>query len=148
MKTTFENQTTQIVNSVTSNEVFCNDGTKDITNGKKPPCINNGGVKVTVGSVNVPQGVAQVKQTFLQRNQTMLIAIGVPVGFYAFSKYQKFDNKKTAKVTIIGSVVVLGAIVINGLSGMWSGNTYAKRIFGKQNAPKQILQKQIVPTPV
>ena len=92
---------------------------------------------------NQPLGYTQKEQTFLQKNQTMLIGIGVPVGFYAFSKYKKYDGKKTAKVTIIGSVVVLGLVVVNGLSGMWSGNTIAKRIFGKQNAPKQLGGKTI-----
>jgi hypothetical protein len=56
----------------------------------------------------------------------------VPIGFYAFSKYQKYDSKKTLKVTIIGSVVVLGAIVFNGFSGAWSGTTFMDRTFGQQ----------------
>jgi hypothetical protein len=56
----------------------------------------------------------------------------IPIGFYAFSKYQKYDNKKTAKVTIIGSVVVLGLVVLNGFSGAWSGTTFMDRTFGQQ----------------
>ena len=56
----------------------------------------------------------------------------VPIGFYAFSKYKKYDSKKTLKVTIIGSVVVLGAIVFNGFSGAWSGTTFMDRTFGQQ----------------
>jgi hypothetical protein len=132
---------------------------KDYRNSPIPPmtdggmCLNSEGKKVGCNTlnqtvvnapVNVPQTV-QVKQTFLQKNQTMLIAVGVPVGFYAFSKYQKYDSKKTAKVTIIGSVVVFGALVINALSGFGSGNTYAKRLFGKQITPKQIplIQKPV-----
>jgi hypothetical protein len=110
-------------------EVTCTDGTKDIVGGAIPPCTTRGGVKMSSGTVNVSQGVGQAKQTFLEKNQTMLIGIGVPVGFYAFSKYKKYDGKKTAKVTIIGSVVVLGVILINAFSGWGSGNTYAKRIF-------------------
>jgi hypothetical protein len=47
----------------------------------------------------------------------------VPIGLYAFSKYKGFDGKKTAKVTIIGSVIILGAVVINGFSGAWTGHT-------------------------
>jgi hypothetical protein len=56
----------------------------------------------------------------------------IPIGFYAFSKYKKYDSKKTLKVTIIGSVVVLGAIVFNGFSGAWSGTTFMDRTFGQQ----------------
>ena len=56
----------------------------------------------------------------------------VPIGFYAFSKYKKYDSKKTLKVTIIGSVVVLGAIVLNGFSGAWTGTTFMDRTFGQQ----------------
>jgi hypothetical protein len=93
--------------------------------------------------VSLPQGVGLAKQSFLEKNQTMLIGIGVPLGFYAFSKYKKYDGKKTAKVTIIGSVVVLGLVVLNGFSGAWTGNTIAKRIFGKQNEPKQLGGKSI-----
>lgn len=93
-------------------------------------------IEDAVGKGNAPINFpSTAKRTFLDEHKNHLIMIGVPLGFYAFSKYKKYDNKKTAKVTIIGSVVVLGAIVINGLSGMWSGNTIAKRIFGKQNAP-------------
>ncbi len=38
---------------------------------------------------NQPLGYTQRKQTFLEKNQTMLIGIGVLVGFYAFSKFKK-----------------------------------------------------------
>jgi hypothetical protein len=139
-----QNQTTELVNPAPP-DVTCNDGTKDITNGKKAPCVSNGGVKMTSVAVNVPQGVGQAKRTFLDEHKNHLIMIGVPLGFYAFSKYQKYDSKKTLKVTIIGSVVVFGAIFINAMSGFGSGNTYTKRLFGKQNAPKQI---QLIREPV
>ena len=59
----------------------------------------------------------------------------VPIGLYAFSKYQKYDTKKTLKVTIIGSVVILGAVVLNGLSGAWSGTTYLDSLMGKSKKP-------------
>ena len=97
-------------------------------------CLNSEGKKVGCNTLiaNVPQGVGQVKQTFLEKHQNHLILVGVPVGFYAFSKYKKYDNKKTLKVTIIGSVVVLGAIVLNSLTGMWSGTTFMDSKFGKQ----------------
>ena len=107
--------------------VTCADGTKDVSNGKNPPCTNNGGIK------DAPIDIPQVaKRSFLDEHKSRLIAIGVPVGFYAFSKYQKYDNKKTLKVTIIGSVVVLGAIVLNGFSGAWTGTTFMDRTFGQQ----------------
>lgn len=83
--------------------------------------------------VNAPVNVPSTKkQTFLEKNQNKIIAIGVPLGFYAFSKYKKYDDKKTAKVTIIGSVVVLGLVVLNGFSGAWTGTTFMDRTFGKQ----------------
>ena len=44
-----------------------------------------------------------------------------PIGLYAFSKYKGYDGKKTAKVTIIGSIIILGAVVLNGFSGAWTG---------------------------
>ena len=56
----------------------------------------------------------------------------IPIGFYAFSKYKSFDGKKTAKVTILGSVVVIGLVALNGFSGAWSGTTFMDRTFGKQ----------------
>jgi hypothetical protein len=90
-------------------------------------------IEDTVGKGNAPINVpSTAKRTFLQRNQTMLITVGVPLGFYAFSKYKKYDNKKTAKVTIIGSIVVIGLVVLNGFSGAWSGTTFMDRTFGQQ----------------
>ena len=56
-----------------------------------------------------------------------------PIALYAFSKFNGYDNKKTAKVTIIGSVIIIGAIILNGFSGAWSGNSFMDRTFGKQN---------------
>ena len=69
----------------------------------------------------------------------------VPIGLYAFSKYKGYDGKKTAKVTIIGSVIILGAVVINGYSGAWSGVTIADSLLasigiGKKN--KILIPKQ------
>lgn len=81
-------------------------------------------------------------ETFLQKHKNHLIMIGVPLGFYAFSKYKKYDSKKTLKVTIIGSVVVLGAIVLNGFSGAFSGTTFLERTFGKKKAVKEIQLKK------
>jgi hypothetical protein len=79
---------------------------------------------------------AQIKEFKKKKLEGSLMLLAkasiVPIGFYAFSKYQKYDNKKTAKVTIIGSVVVFGAIVFNGFSGAWSGTTFMDRTFGQQ----------------
>lgn len=73
----------------------------------------------------------------------LVIASLVPIGLYAFSKYKDYDSKKTKKVVIIGSVVILGALVVDGLSGMWSGNTISKRIFSRITG-KKINQKQVL----
>jgi len=118
---------TTVVQTINKYEVTCKDGTKDVSNGTMPPCTNNGGVKDA--PINVPQ---VAKRSFLDEHKGRLIAVGVPVGFYAFSKYKKYDSKKTLKVTIIGSVVVLGAIVLNGFSGAWTGTTFMDRTFGQQ----------------
>jgi hypothetical protein len=77
----------------------------------------------------------------------------VPIGLYAFSKYKGYDGKKTAKVTIIGSVIILGAVVINGFSGAFSGNTISERLLasigiGKKNktlSDKQLMTQQNTP---
>jgi hypothetical protein len=141
--------------NVNTNEVTCNDGTKDITNGKKPPCINNGGVK-QISPVKLPLSVtnpelykkniemsAEKDKKMRQIGVITLLAKAsiVPIGFYAFSKYQKYDNKKTAKVTIIGSVVVLGLVVLNGFSGAFSGTTFIERTFG--NKKEKLVPKLI-----
>lgn len=76
------------------------------------------------------------------RAKTLAKASIVPIGLYAFSKYQKYDTKKTLKVTIIGSVVILGAVVLNGFSGAWSGTTFLDSLIGKR---KKTLEPTIVP---
>ena len=64
---------------------------------------------------------------------TTLAKLSVPpIVLYAFSKFKGYDNTKTAKVTIIGSVIIIGAIALNGFSGAWSGTTIMDRTFGKQ----------------
>ena len=116
-----------VVEQINKFEVTCADGTKDVSNGAKAPCTQHGGVKNE--PINVP---STAKQTFLEKHQNHLIMVGVPLGFYAYSKYKKYDGKKTAKVTIIGSVVVLGLVVLNGFSGAWSGTTFMDRTFGQK----------------
>ena len=64
--------------------------------------------------------------------KTLAKASIVPIGLYAFSKYNKYDTKKTLKVTIIGSVVILGAVILNGFSGAWSGQSIMDRTFGEK----------------
>lgn len=66
------------------------------------------------------------------RAKTLAKASIVPIGLYAFSKYKKYDTKKTLKVTIIGSVAILGAVILNGLSGAWSGKSIMDRTFGEK----------------
>jgi uncharacterized membrane protein len=55
------------------------------------------------------------------------IVVGVPLAFVAYSKYKKYDTKKTAKVAVIGSVLVLSAIWVNVFSGAWGGETISQR---------------------
>jgi hypothetical protein len=74
--------------------------------------------------------------------KTLAKASIVPIGLYAFSKYNKYDTKKTLKVTIIGSVVILGAVILNGFSGAWSGTTFFDSLIGKSKKP---LEPNIIP---
>jgi hypothetical protein len=136
-----------------STPVLCNDGSTQ-TETSEPnakvmdACRNNGGRAENKG-INpklygkTPEETKKylaelesksVKKDLLTSSNLTFLAKAsiVPISFYAFSKYQKYDSKKTLKVTIIGSVVVLGAIVFNSLSGMWSGNTFMDSKFGKQ----------------
>lgn len=149
-----------------STPVLCKDGTTknqlSSPNAKyADACINNGGRaenqkpiqpsdKVPL-SVSNPTLVANMKLEEEKKSaemkkkaliETLAKASIVPIGLYAFSKYNKYDTKKTLKVTIIGSVVILGAVVLNGFSGAWSGTTFFDRLIGKRNKP---LESAIVP---
>ena len=88
---------------------------------------------------------------FLNKNGgivTLAKASVVPIGLYAFSKYNKYDSKKTMKVTIIGSVVILGALVINELSGFGSRtNKFSNRLFGFYQT-KNIKDQVVAPMPI
>lgn len=78
------------------------------------------------------------KVSKMKRNATikqLAKASIVPISLYAFSKYKKYDTKKTLKVTIIGSVVILGVVFLNAFSGAWSGETYLDRLIGKSKKP-------------
>jgi hypothetical protein len=86
--------------------------------------------------------------TVLLETTPMLVKASiVPIGLYVFSKYKKYDTKKTLKVTIIGSVVILGAVVINGFSGAWSGVSLSDKLIanlksiGEKKEPSAPRQK-------
>ena len=59
-------------------EVTCKDGTKDVGNGKNPPCIYNGGVK------------SNANETFIQKHKNhLLIAGAIVLGYFAYKKFIK-----------------------------------------------------------
>ncbi len=118
MKTTYQNQTTELVNPATlePNEVFCVDGTKDITNGKMPPCTNNGGVKSTLSVKPTSESVKQLNLLVGGNTLTaedkfyeslgikkssggwgiqsrpigrILVAVVLVAGYFAYKKYKK-----------------------------------------------------------
>ena len=82
----------------------------------------------TIGSMTSEEG-KKAKQKYLIMTSAKILA--VPTALYAFSKYKGYDSGKTAKVTIIGSVIIVGAVVLNRFSG-WSGTTFMDRTFGQQ----------------
>jgi hypothetical protein len=79
----------------------------------------------------------KAKQKSLIMTSAKILAVSTAL--YAFSKYKGYDSGKTAKVTIIGSVLIIGAVVANGFSGAWDGTTFMESIFGKK--------KSVIPTP-
>lgn len=65
-----------------SNEVTCADGTKDVSNGAKAPCTQNGGVNPTPTST---QG-SNTKEPIYY----ILVTAGVLVlGYFAYKKFKK-----------------------------------------------------------
>jgi hypothetical protein len=75
-----------------------------------------------------------------KRNNTIIIlakASIVPIALYSFSKYKNYNTKKTIIITTVGTVVILGAVVINGLSGAWSGTTILDSLIGKIKKPDE-----------
>lgn len=109
-------QTTEIINQTLSetNEVTCMDGTKDITNGKKAPCINNGGVKPLQEIVTVKTGTPAKQESdlqyytsarFLKRASFSIVPIGL-VGLYCYNK--KFSLTKSALLVSIPIVLITG----------------------------------------
>lgn len=82
---------------------------------------------------NLEESRAKDKQMMAIGRLTTLAKLSVPpIALYAFSKFKGYDNTKTAKVTIIGSVIIIGAIALNGFSGAWSGTSIMDRTFGQQ----------------
>ena len=143
--------------NTSSTPVLCKDGTTQ--NQLSSPnaryadaCINNGGradlkpndkaplsvsnpTLVANMKLEEEKKIAEMKKNALAN--TLIKASIVPIGLYAFSKYNKYDTKKTLKVTIIGSVVILGAVVLNGFGGAWSGTTFFDKLVGKRNKPSE-----------
>ena len=116
MRITYENQTTELVNPspVETNEVTCMDGTKDITNGKKPPCINNGGVKPLQEIVTVKTGTPAKQESdlqyytssrFLKRASFSIVPVAL-IGAYCYNK--KFSLTKSALLVSIPIVIITG----------------------------------------
>ena len=67
--------------NVNSNEVTCADGTKDISNGAKLPCVGHGGINP------MP---TQEPQSFLQKHKNhLLIAGALVLGYFAYKKFKK-----------------------------------------------------------
>jgi hypothetical protein len=65
-------------------EVTCKDGTKDVSNGKNPPCIYNGGVKNSNS-----ENTVLAPQSFIEKNKTnLLIAGAIVLGYFAYKKFK------------------------------------------------------------
>jgi hypothetical protein len=110
-----------------------------ISNEKVPLSVSNPTLVANM-KLEEEKKFAEMKKNSLIK--TLAKASIVPIGLYAFSKYNKYDTKKTLKVTIIGSVVILGAVVLNGFSGAWSGTTFLDSLIGKSKKP---LEPTIIP---
>jgi len=66
-----------------SNEVECNDGNYDKTNGAVAPCLNRGGVKPTKGKEDI------TKKILGAYNQNLIIAVVLLAGYFAYKKFKK-----------------------------------------------------------
>jgi len=125
------------------NEILNKGGFPSSINILKPSVISNDKVALSVSNPSLVANMkleeekkfAEMKKKSLAN--TLAKASIVPIGLYAFSKYNKYDTKKTLKVTIIGSVVILGAVVLNGFSGAWSGTTFLDSLIGKSKKPEE-----------
>ena len=77
----------------------------------------------------------------------LALVYGAPIGLFAFSRYKNYSGKKTALVTIGGSILVVGLVFFNGFSGAWSGGgSYLQNILFKRPKINSLPQtKQAVP---
>lgn len=80
-------------------------------------------------SIDESQTLFEKTNNRLKQIPVQLRLAVVPVGLYAFSKYKGYDGKKTAKVTIIGSVGIFALLFIDAMSG-WSSpsNRHSQKI--------------------
>ena len=105
---------------------------------QQKPAIPNDKVPLSVSNPTLVANakLEEEKKFYEMKKKSMIKTLAkasiVPIGLYAFSKYNKYDTKKTLKVTIIGSVVILGAVILNGFSGAWSGQSIMDRTFGEK----------------
>lgn len=118
----FFTPTTTDLKPINKFEVTCKDGTKDVSNGKNPPCTKNGGVMVNNQIVKqlktleqsqkeIDEQVAKIKFPL----KTTLITSAVPLGLAYYSYYNNYSLTKGIGVVVIGSVVAFyGTIMFSG----------------------------------
>jgi hypothetical protein len=110
------NETTGVMGGARPNEVTCVDGTKDISNGKMPPCTKNGGVKENqLPAQEVVRTATQGEQVsdleyylspnFLKRASISIVPVGL-IGAYCY--YKKFSLLKSALLVSIPIVAITG----------------------------------------
>jgi hypothetical protein len=91
---------------VNANEVTCADGTKDISNGKMPPCTKNGGIKQ---NVPLQEPVSDfdyfTSSKFLKKASVSIVPVGL-IGAYCYHK--KFSLLKSALLVSIPIVAITG----------------------------------------
>jgi len=145
------NETTGVMGGARPNEVTCVDGTKDISNGKMPPCTNNGGVKenqlpaeqvvrTTTQGEQVSDLEYYLSPNFLKRASYSVVPIAL-IGGYCY--YKKFSLGKSALLVSIPIV----AITIMQNIGFGGGKNAYWGIFippsVKRNSMKQIQLTEI-----
>jgi len=151
------NETTGVMGGARPNEVTCVDGTKDISNGKMPPCTNNGGVKEDIEVVRtgtLPEFVVKtatqgqpvsdleyyLSPNFLKRASYSVVPVAL-IGGYCY--YKKFSLGKSALLVSIPIV----AITIMQNIGFGGGKNAYWGIFippsVKRNSMKQIQLTEI-----
>ncbi len=97
----------------------------------KEECLRINKSRCEQSNNSYKEGQKKFKQARLKSRLKLLpVVVGVPLAFVGYSKYKKYDTKKTAKVAVIGSVLVLSALWVNALSG-WGGETIAQNLLRK-----------------